>query len=77
MPYTRTAELPLTAALVSRGHKLQATDRDRNGRLYFIFKQTDELTKDIDSYWADSLVVKARTYSDNIKMLKSRIYSGE
>jgi len=70
-------DLGLAAALVSCNFKLCATDRDQNGRLYFIFRQTDELTKDIDAYWADTLVVKARTYSDNIKMLKSRIYSGE
>jgi len=70
-------DLGLAAALVSCGFKLHATDRDQNGRLYFIFRQTDEQTKDIDAYWADTLVVKARTYSDNVKMLKSRIYSGE
>jgi hypothetical protein len=68
-------DLGLAAALVSCGFRLRATDRDQNGRLNFMFGQTDELTKDIDAYWADTLVVKARTYSDNIKMLKSRIYS--
>jgi len=68
-------DLGLAAALVSCDFKLHATDRDRNGRLSFIFKQTDRLTKDIDAYWATTLVVRARTYSDNIKMLKSRVYS--
>lgn len=71
----RVHDLGLAAALIGRGFRLHATDRDQNGRLYFIFRQTDELTKDIDAYWADALVVKARTYSDNTKMLKSRIYS--
>ncbi|HEV2412500.1 MAG TPA: DUF5659 domain-containing protein [Candidatus Saccharimonadales bacterium] len=73
-PVIRIHDLGLAAALVSHDFKLHATDRDQNGRLYFIFRQTDNLTQDIDAYWADTLVVKARTYSDNIKMLKSRIY---
>jgi hypothetical protein len=74
-PNTRTHDLGLAAALVSCGFKLHATTRDRNGRFYFAFKQTSDLTEAIDEYWANTLHVPARVYSDNIKMLKGRIYS--
>lgn len=71
----RTHDLGLAAALVSSGFKLRVTNRDRNGRFYFLFKQTENLTVAIDKYWANTLQVPARMYSDNIKMLKSRIYA--
>jgi hypothetical protein len=67
-------DLGLAAALVSLGHDMCATDRDTNGRSYFIFLQTEALERDVNGYWADTLDVKARKYFDDIKMLKSRIY---
>lgn len=74
-PNTRTHDLGLAAALVSCGFKLCATTRDRNGRFYFAFRQTSDLTEAIDEYWANTLNVSARLFADNMKMLKSRIYS--
>ena len=76
-PNTRTHDLGLAAALVSCGFKLRATTRDKNGRFYFAFRQTSDLTEAIDEYWANTLHVPARLFADNIKMLKSRIYADE
>lgn len=73
--HTRTHDLGLAAALVSSGFKLRDTSRDLNGRFYFAFRQTRDLAEAIDEYWANTLNVRARTYNDNIKMLKSRIYA--
>jgi hypothetical protein len=73
----RVHDLGLAAALISCDFKLDATTRDTNGRFYFAFRQTDNLTKAIDDYWADMLNVRALTFSHNIKNLKSRIYAGE
>lgn len=75
--HTRTHDLGLAAALVSCGFRLHATDRDENGRLYFVFKKTDETTEAVEAYWADTLDVKALTFSHNLKNLKNRIYAGE
>lgn len=74
-PNTRTHDLGLAAALVSSGFKLRGTNRDIRGRFYFLFRQSGDLTEAIDGYWANTLNVPARMYSDNIKMLKSRIYA--
>ncbi len=74
---TQIHDLNLAAALLSAGFKIIGTSRDTNGRFYFIFKRTDKLTHTINEYWSDELTIKARTFADNIKMLKSRIYSGE
>jgi hypothetical protein len=71
----RIRDLGLAAALVSRGFGTPEIERDIGGQAYFRFIKTDELEQDVSDYWADTLNVKARKYSDDIKMLKSRIYS--
>lgn len=76
-PHTRTHDLGLAAALVSCGFGLHATERDENGRLCFVFRKTNETAEAIDAYWADTLDVKALTFSHSLKNLKNRIYAGE
>jgi hypothetical protein len=68
-------DLGLAAALVSCGFEARETEREINGRAQFVFIQTDRLEDAVSNYWADALEVRARKYSDNIKMLKSRIYA--
>lgn len=72
---SRVRDLNLAAALVTAGFEISQTNYDTVGRAYFVFTQSDELEVTVNEYWADSLHVKARKYSDNIKMLKSRIYA--
>lgn len=71
----RVKDLALAASLISCGFEVLDTIRDASGRVHFEFAQTDELEHAANAYWADTLQVKARTYSDALKMLKSRIYS--
>jgi succinate dehydrogenase/fumarate reductase flavoprotein subunit len=73
-PTIQIRDLGLAAALVSCAYEMRGTTRDTGGQTYFMFTKTDELERAVNSYWADTLAVKARKYSDNIKMLKSRIY---
>jgi hypothetical protein len=71
---TRVRDLGLAAALVSRGHEISSMSRDDSDRAYFTFAHNDKIDQAVNGYWADTLDVKARRYSDAIKMLKSRIY---
>ena len=73
----RIRDLGLAAALVSSGHEMRGTSRDISGRFYFIFAQTNEIDRDTNAYWADTLNVRARNFFDNTKMLKGRIYADE
>jgi len=73
-PTIQIRDLGLAAALVSCACEMRGTTRDARGQTYFVFAQTPELELTVNSYWADTLSVKARKFSDNIKMLKSRIY---
>ena len=67
-------DLGLAAALVSAGHTVVTTEHEPSGRVSFIFTPSDELTEAINQYWSNQLTVPARTYSDNIKVLKNMIY---
>jgi len=71
----RQRDLGLSAALASLGFEVREIERDAGGQAYFLFIKTAELERAVSAYWADTLEVRARTYSENIKMLKSRIYS--
>jgi replicative DNA helicase len=72
---SRIRDLNLAAALVTAGFEINQTNYDSAGRAYFVFTQSEKLELTVNEYWADSLRVRARKYSDNIKMLKSRIYA--
>lgn len=68
-------DLGIVAALVTCGFEIVFTHRDATGRVQFVFEETIALDQAIEKYYADSLQVSARKLVDNIKMLKTRIYS--
>ena len=70
-------DLGLTAALISRGWELLEMERGESGRVYFVFENSPEINRDIQWYWDDRLRVPARRFVEDMKMLKTRIYSGE
>jgi hypothetical protein len=74
-PTIRIRDLGLAAALVSCDFEMLRTDHAISGPAFFVFTQTPELERAVNDYWADTLDVKARKFFDDIKMLKSRIYS--
>jgi len=68
-------DLGLVAALVTCGFEIEDSLKDLSGRTFFIFCETVSLNETVKGYYADTLQVKARTFFDNTKMLKGRIYS--
>lgn len=73
--YYRSYDLGLCAALVSSGFGLIAIDKSNPKKVQFVFQRTEALEETIDEYWKDQLIVQARSFFDNTKMLKNRIYS--
>ena len=67
-------DLGVVAALVTHHFEIVFTHKDKNGRMYFVFEESAELDRVVESYYADTLQVKARKFLDNTKMLKARIY---
>jgi len=72
-----TYDLGCAAALITKGFKLVALDRTYPRKIQFIFEKTDEINDIINEYLIDTLEIKARSYFDNIRALKSRIYNSE
>lgn len=70
-----TFDLGCSSALVSAGFELVSLDKSNRKKVEFIFKRGTGIENVVDNYWADRLEVKARTFFDNVKMLKNRIYS--
>lgn len=73
--YFYTFDLGCSAALISAGFELVSLDKANPRKVQFIFRREIGIEKVVDDYWADRLEVKARAFFDNVKMLKSRIYS--
>ena len=70
-----TSDLGLATALISGNYKLASLKRIAHNKVQFVFLFTASINKTIEDYWSDDLKVNARTYFDNLKALKNRIYS--
>jgi hypothetical protein len=73
--FLSTYDLGCSSALVSCGFELVSLDKSNPRKVQFIFRREIGIEKVVDDYWADRLETKARTFFDNVKMLKNRIYS--
>lgn len=73
--YWATFDLGCAAALISADFRPVSLDKTNPAKVQFIFLREIGIEKVVDDYWADRLEVKARTFFDNVKMLKNRIYS--
>ncbi len=70
-----TYDLGCSSALISSGFNLISLDKSNPRKILFIFNRQVDIEKAVNNYWADTLKIKARSFFDNIKMLKNRIYS--
>ncbi len=70
-----TYDMGVSAALVSAGFELVSMDKEDPRKVLFIFTRETDIEDVVDSYWADKLEVKSRSFFDNVKMLKNRIHS--
>lgn len=75
--YYSVTDLACCTALISNGHKLLALKRnDYSRRVLFLFELDSTIENTEEQFWNDELLVNPRTYFDNLKAVKSRIYSG-
>jgi hypothetical protein len=70
----RISDFGTAAAILSCGFSIRCTDKDGR-RVFFVFDNSDELQKVIDDYRSGDLVVSARRYFENTKMLKDILYN--
>ena len=70
-----TYDLGCSAALLTAGFELLSLNKDNPHKSLMVFSRRKGLDQAVEDYWSGKLEVKARSYFDNIKMLKNRIYS--
>lgn len=73
--FLQTFDLGAAASLVTAGFELVSLDKTNPKKVQFVFRRILGIEKVVDEYWADKLEIKARSFFDNVKMLKNRIYS--
>ncbi|MSU44949.1 hypothetical protein EXS45_02105 [Candidatus Nomurabacteria bacterium] len=73
--YWATFDLGCSSALISAGFELVSLEKSNPSKVQFIFLKNNNIEKVVADYWANRLEVKARTFFDNTKMIKNRLYS--
>lgn len=74
--FYKTADLGLVTTL-SLSFPIRTIDRSNPRKVLFVFDLTSELNNFINKYWRSEIVVEPQTFSNQIKNIKTRIYSGE
>lgn len=71
-----THDLGLAAALVTKNYEIMNITWNEEGRALFVFYDGIGMEETWECFFNGRLDVDARTYFNNVKMLKSRIYAG-
>lgn len=72
-----TFDLGCAAALITAGFELLSLDRENPRKVKFIFRRGNGIEKAAEDFWSDRLEQKSRSFWDNIKNLKNRLYSND
>ena len=77
-----TMDMGLATALVTAGYRIEhMTKEEKEGRYgsrtmtIFHFKKSSYLEETVKSWQDNSLILPLRSYWDNLKMVKSQVYS--
>lgn len=68
-------DLGVAAALLCLGYELLTLDRTNSRKVLFIFRRDEKIDDVANAYFADRLELNARAFFDQLKALKSRLYS--
>jgi hypothetical protein len=72
----KAADLGLVTTL-SLFFPIKVIDRSNPRKVLFVFDLTDELNDFVEKYWRSEIVVEPQIFTNQIKNIKTRIYSGE
>lgn len=68
-------DLGVAAALLCADFELLALDRANTRKVLFVFRRAKGIDDTANAYFADRLELNARAFFDQLKALKSRLYS--
>jgi hypothetical protein len=69
-----TYDIGVSTALLCAGFELVGIDKSNPKKALFTFKREGNIDEVANSYFADKLSVKARSFADNLKALKNKLY---
>ncbi|MDP4010081.1 MAG: DUF5659 domain-containing protein [Candidatus Shapirobacteria bacterium] len=72
--YYKTSDLALVTAL-SLYYPIESLETVDNRKIFFVFKKTQELENLIGMYWNSELKVEPQQFFNQLKVIKTRIYS--
>jgi len=70
-----TYDLGVSTALLCAGFELLSLNRNNSRKVLFIFRREENIDKTANAYFADQLKLNARSYFDQLRALKNRLYS--
>ena len=72
-----TTDLGIAAALLTENFELRTLDKSDSHKVKFLFARKENISKVADDFWSNRLEQKSRSFWDNIKTLKNRLYSND
>ena len=72
-----TTEWGIAAAMLTADFELLNLDKSDPRKVKFVFSREENISKVADDFWSNRLEQRVRTFWDNVKVLKNRLYSNE
>jgi len=70
-----TYYIGVSTALLCAGFELLDIEKSNPKKALFVFRGEDGIEETANDYFANKLKVKARSFADNLKALKNKLYS--
>lgn len=70
-----TYDLGVSTALLCAGFELLSLDKANPRKVLFIFRKAKNIDETANAYFADQLKLNARSFFDQLKAVKNRLYS--
>lgn len=70
-----TYDLGVSTALLCAGFELLSLNKTNPRKCLFIFRRAKNIDETANAYFADQLKLNARSFFDQLKALKNRLYS--
>lgn len=72
--YYQTSDIAL-ATIISLSFPLVHITPQSSGKSLFVFERNKEMEKLIEDYWSGNLKIEPKTYFNQLKTIKTRLYS--
>ena len=69
-----TYDIGVSTALLCADFELLMVEKDNPKKALFVFRREIGIEEVVDKYFSNRLEVKARSFADNLKALKNKLY---